>query len=122
MIVRSGGKWYVGVYLSNECSQDAVLDDVDALVKKSEKGVNEFTMIGIDDLFDGVSFERAEKNAVTALKRAHGIDFGVDVKRARIMHIFPLPERVELKDTTWFRARIIRRVPLPDSSRNTRER
>lgn len=94
VIVRSGGKWYVGVYLSNECSQDAVLDDVDALVKKSEKGVNEFTMIGIDDLFDGVSFERAEKNAVTALKRAHGIDFGVDVKRARIMHVFPLPERV----------------------------
>ena len=94
VIGRAGYKWYVGVYLSDECSQDAVSDDVDSLVKKSEKGVNEFTMIGIHDLFDGVSFEKAEKNAITALKRAYSVDFAVDIKRARIMHVFPLPERV----------------------------
>ena len=123
VIGRAGGKWYVGVFLSNECSQDAVFDDVDTLVKKSEKGVNEFTMICISDLFDGVAFERAEKNAITALRRAYSADFAVDIKRARIMHVFRFPkECTDPRDTTSFRALILLRERLPNSSRNTRAR
>lgn len=94
VIGRAAGKWYVGVFLSDECLPDTVNDDVDVLRKKADRGVNEFSMICISDIFEGLSFEKAEKSAVTALKRAQSVDFVVDIKRARIMHLTPLPERV----------------------------
>ena len=89
------GKWYTGCFLVNECLPNLLGDDADMLRKKSEKGVSDLSLVCASDIFAGISFEKAEKSAQAVLKKGADADFIVDVKRARIMHIFPLPERVK---------------------------
>lgn len=89
------GKWYVGCFLVNECLPNTVSDDAEMLRKKSDRGVSDVSLISVNDIFGGIAFEKAEKSAQTVLKKNADAEFIVDVKRARIMHIFPLPERVK---------------------------
>lgn len=95
LIANIGKKWYTGCFLTNECLPNLINDDADMLRKKSQKGVGDLSMIAADDIFQGVSFEKAEKSAQSALKKDEDVDFIIDIKRARIMHIFPLPQRVK---------------------------
>ncbi len=92
VVGKMDGKWYTGVFLTDECCPSTVWDDPDFLAKKTSSGVNDFTLICMDDISEGASFEKAEKNAKNALKKADECMF-VDVKRARIINIRPLPER-----------------------------
>lgn len=92
VVGKFGGKWYAGVFLTDECCPSTVWDDADFLAKKTSSGVNDFTLICMDDISEGSSFEKAERNAKNALKRADDGVF-IDVKRARIINIKPLPER-----------------------------
>ncbi len=94
VIARIAGKWYVGCFLINECFNDMVGDDVSLLRKRVERGVNDMSVVCADELFNGVAFERAEKSAAQTLKKTEDSEFFVDIMRARIMHIYPLPERV----------------------------
>ena len=94
IIAMMNGKWYAGCFLINECLPNLIGDDADMLRKKSERGVSDLSLVMVDDLFGGIAFEKAEKSAQTSIKKDAEVDFIVDVKRARIMHIFPLPERV----------------------------
>lgn len=94
VICKLGEDWYVGVFLQEECLSETVSEDFDYLSKKSDKGVNEFSAVAIKDIVDGIAFERAEKGAKTAFKRSIDGDFIVDIKRARIMNINPMPDRV----------------------------
>lgn len=87
-----GGRWYVGVFLTDECCPTTVWEDPDFLAKKASSGVNDLTLVCVDDVAEGVSFEKAEKNAKAALKKADECLF-IDIKRARIINIRPLPER-----------------------------
>lgn len=98
VIGHIGDEWYVGVFTTNECLPLLVSDDVELIAQKAEKDVNEFTLVAMSDTVSGVSFEKAEKNAFNAIKKDPAVDFIVDIKRARIMHIYPLPERVLGKD------------------------
>ncbi|MDD4839885.1 MAG: DUF4011 domain-containing protein [Clostridia bacterium] len=91
-------KWYVGCFLINECFSDVVVDDASVISKKLERGVNDISMVNIDDIFNGLSFEKAEKNATDQLKRAENIDFFLDIKRSRILSIRPLPERIKTEN------------------------
>lgn len=94
VIALAGGRWYTGCFLTDECLPNLVSDDAELLRRKSERGVSDLSLVTAEDLLQGVSFEKAEKSAQTALKKGVDAEFIVDVKRARIMHIFPLPERV----------------------------
>ena len=94
IIAMMNGKWYAGCFLINECLPNLIGDDADMLRKKSERGVSDLSLVMVDDLFGGIAFEKAEKSAQASIKKDAEVDFIVDVKRARIMHIFPLPERV----------------------------
>lgn len=95
IISRIGGKWYAGCFLVNECLPNLIGDDTEILRKKSERGVSDVSLVCADDVFGGISFEKAEKSAQATLKKGADADFIIDIKRARIMHIFPLPERVK---------------------------
>lgn len=94
VIGRINGKWYAGAFLTNECFPNVLNDDASIILKKTESGVNELTLICVNDIFQGISFEKAEKSAIATLRKSDNVDFFVDIKRARIMHIYPLPERV----------------------------
>lgn len=96
VILRMGEDWYAGTFLQDECMPLAVNDDCDSLIKKAEKGVYEFSVVSMSDLCAGTAFEKAERAAVAALKKGDA-EFAVDIRRARIMHIEPLPERIASK-------------------------
>lgn len=91
-------KWYAGCFLTNECFSDVVNDDIGLVRQKLERGVNDITLVCVNDTFNGVSFEKAEKSAAAALRKTERIEFILDLKRARIMHVLPLPERVKSED------------------------
>lgn len=94
LIGRVAGKWCVGCFLNNDCFANIVNDDASVVIKKLERGVNELSLIFVDDIYGATAFERAEKSAIAFLKKADTADFFIDIKRARIMHVYPLPERV----------------------------
>lgn len=91
---RSGGAWYVGAFLSDECFGDTVIDDSSLIENKIERGVNEISMVSVSGIFEGLNFESNEKRTVSAIKK-QGIEFFVDLKYARMMNVLPLPERVK---------------------------
>lgn len=98
LIGKSGDKWYVGCFLTDECFSDVVLDDASAVARKVEVGVNDLSVVCVDDIFSGTAYEKAEKSAATSLKKHVEFDFFVDIKRARIMRVYPLPQRVKKGD------------------------
>lgn len=87
------GKFYVGCFLTEQCFNDVVTDDPSAISGKT--GSNELSVISVDALYGGESFEKAEKNANVAIRKANLADYFVDIKRARIMGVRPLPNRVK---------------------------
>ena len=95
LIARIDGKWYAGCFLIAECLPNMLSDDAEMLRKKSDRGVSDVSLVCANDVFGGVSFEKAEKSAQNVLKKGADAEFIIDIKRARIMHIFPLPERVK---------------------------
>lgn len=89
------GKYYVGCYLTEQCSAAVVIDDPAAIAGKAAGGVNELSLVPVDSMYGGESFEKAEKNASSAIRKAAAADYFVDIKRARIMGIRPLPDRIK---------------------------
>lgn len=95
IIGKAGEKWFVGCFLIEQCFSDKVVDDSSVIAGKTVSGANELSVIPLDALYAGEAFEKAEKSATTFLKKLPEIDFFVDVKRARIMGVKPLPTRVK---------------------------
>ncbi len=95
IVGRAGEKWFVGCFLAEQCFGDKVIDDASVIAGRTVSGANELSIIPVDAIYAGEAFEKAEKSASAFLKKLPEIDFFVDVKRARIMGINPLPARVK---------------------------
>ncbi len=94
IVGRGKGTWFVGCFLSDECFADILVDDGAMIEKRAEAGVNELSLLSVSDLSAGVSFESAEKRARTALVKAQEDVLFADVRRARLLGIRPLADRV----------------------------
>jgi hypothetical protein len=95
LIGKAGDKWYVGCFLSDECFSDVVIDDCGLIARKMESGVHEISVVSINDIFAGIAYEKSEKSAAQFFKKCDNLDFFIDIKRARIMRIYPLPQRIK---------------------------
>ncbi len=95
VVGKSEEKWFVGCFLTEKCFADKIIDDASVLAGKTLSGSGELSLISVDAVYAGESFEKAEKSATAFIKKAPNIDFFVDVKRARIMGVKPLPARVK---------------------------
>lgn len=93
-----GGKWYVGCFLGDECFNDEIVDEASLIWKKIDSSVKDLSLIRLADIFEGAAFEKSEKNTAVSFKKLNSIDFFVDIKRARIMGITPLPGRVKTEN------------------------
>ncbi len=96
LIGKFEDKWYVGCFLTNDCFPNVINDDAGIIRKKAE--IRDISLICASDIIEGISFEKAEKSAVASLKKVENVDFFIDVKRARIMHYYPLPDRIMKPD------------------------
>ena len=95
VIGKIHGQWLVGCHLINDCLPEIITDDGSIVRKKFDSGVNDISLVTISDLFQCIPFEKAEKNAYKLLKKFDDVEFFLDLKRARIMKIFPLPDRIK---------------------------
>jgi hypothetical protein len=91
---KSGGAWYLGAFLTEECFPDTVIDDASLLENKLEKGVNDISLVAVGGIFDGMTFESNEQRAAANIKK-QGIEFFADVKYARMMNVRSLPQRIK---------------------------
>ncbi|MBQ5926312.1 MAG: DUF4011 domain-containing protein, partial [Clostridia bacterium] len=82
-----------GVWLYENCFIDCVSDDTERLKQYLSDGINNLSCFDIADLFSdkSVAYSTSEKHFIQKLDLGDYYDKYVDVKRARIGKIYPLP-------------------------------
>ena len=86
----------VGSWLIPDCFADTAGDDVSLLSKRLSKGIEELAFVSVKCLFSGniKSFDQAADDAAAVLSNVDRFLMVIDVCRARMSHIRPLPLRV----------------------------
>lgn len=95
LLITTVGHIFTGVWLEDRMFPECVQDDYSLITKRLASGVNEITVVETTCLTTGkdVSFDRArtigEQNFTT-----QQVEYIIDVHRARMSHVLPLPQRV----------------------------
>ena len=82
-----------GVWLYESCFLDCVSDDTERLKKYLSDGINNLSCFDVADLFSSknAAYSTSEKHFLQKLESGEYYDKYVDIKRARIGKIYPLP-------------------------------
>lgn len=96
IVFKSGKDWGAAVWLSEQCASEAVIDEGSYISKRTVGGINELSAISVKDITAKIAYEAAEKRCTSLLKDS--FDFAVDIKRARILGVKALPERIMTAD------------------------
>ena len=96
LLAFSEGAIMVGVWLIPDTFVDAVSDDVSLLSKRLARGIEEVAFVNVKHLFAGgyASFDNALADATAVLSDADKFQMVLDVCRARMSRVRPLPMRV----------------------------
>jgi len=99
LLILQPGHILVGVWLEELSFAESIQDDLSCLSKRLADGVNEILLVESTALTAGksIDFEAASKLATESLYEKP-FDFLVDVRRARLSGIKPLPMRLSGKD------------------------
>ena len=95
LLITTVGHIFTGVWLEDRMFPECVQDDVSLITKRLASGVNEVAVMETTAVTTGrdFSFDQArtlgEQNLVTKQ-----VEYIIDVHRARMSRIFPLPQRV----------------------------
>jgi very-short-patch-repair endonuclease len=100
LLVVIKGHAFVGSWLIDETFADSVNDDVSLLKKRTVSGINEIALV--ESTFMNVgqnqSFDEAINSANYKLVNENDFLLFVDIKRARLAKIMPLPQRIKTSD------------------------
>ncbi|MBD5101353.1 MAG: DUF3320 domain-containing protein [Subdoligranulum sp.] len=95
LLITTVGHIFTGVWLEERMFPECVQDDVSLITKRLASGVNEIAVVETTAVTTGkdLSFDQArslgEQNLVT-----HQVEYIIDVYRARMSRISPLPQRI----------------------------
>ncbi len=95
LLITTVGHIFTGVWLEEKMFPECVQDDVSLITKRLASGVNEIAVVETTCVTSGkdLSFDNArtigEQNLTT-----QQLEYIIDVHRARMSHISPLPQRV----------------------------
>ncbi len=110
LIVFTGEKALVGVYLDESISSSPLLDNDTELLNLASKGFNR--LILIDPVYaskeKNADFSYAVNEGYLALQNNHSFLYGVDIFASRKEHILPLPTPIKAEDTS--------KIEFPDFS------
>ncbi len=96
VIVLQKGHAYLGVWLVDDCYLCSVCDDASFVEKKCSEGINEMLVLECTvAATEKASFEYAIETAERNLADHDLFELFIDVKRARLECIRPLPRRIE---------------------------
>ncbi len=93
----------VGAWLYDSCFLDGVGDDMERIGKYAADGINNLSLFDVDDLFDNqsIGYPTAEMRFLQKLQ-AGGYETYVDIRRARIDNLRPLPLRVKAQSVDGY--------------------
>ena len=100
LLVFLPGHIFAGVWLENLTFSEAVLDDVSQLTKRLADGIGEVAVIESTCLTAGKSVPFDEACAAAVKELQTPVEYIIDVSRARLSGIRPLPQRI-LKADGW---------------------
>lgn len=94
---------FVGVWLEEHTFPEAVQDDPSLVTKRFAEGVNEIAVVECTLFTAGknVNFDDARERAQKHFLKNPPVDLIIDVKRARLSGILPLPLRILSEDGLW---------------------
>ena len=102
LLVLMNGHIFVGAWLVDSVFSSAVSDDVSFLRKESSDGINEMVFVESTCIASSsaISFEDAVDNAAKSLWDETNFNMFIDICRARMERIRPLPQ-LSKKDGHW---------------------
>lgn len=98
LLVLLPGHIFAGVWLEDQTFSEAVLDDVSQLTKRLADGIGEIAVIESTCMTAGKSITFDEACAAAVKELQTPVDYIVDVSRARLSGIRPLPQRIQKED------------------------
>ncbi|HZJ86754.1 MAG TPA: DUF4011 domain-containing protein, partial [Erysipelothrix sp.] len=100
LLIVINGHAFVGAWLINDTFADCVNDDVSLLKKRIAHGINEISLVESTCMNAGhiQSFDEAINSANYKLVKEEDFILFIDVKRARLSGIKPLPQRIKTSD------------------------
>ena len=99
LMITTVGHIFAGVWLEERMFPECVQDDVSLITKRLASGVNEIAVVETTCVTTGEdrSFDDARAAAERNLTRQQ-VEYIIDVRRARLSGIRPLPQRVHTND------------------------
>lgn len=93
LLITTRGHIFAGLWLEDKMFPECVQDDPSLITKRLASGVNEMAVVECTSMTTGadLSFDDARRIAESTLPQTEYI---IDLQRARLSHILPLPQRV----------------------------
>lgn len=100
LLILQPGHIFAGVWLEEQTFPEAVQDDPSLLTKRLADGIGEVAVVECTALTAGKSLDFDGACAAAERELSEPIEYIIDVSRARLSGIHPLPQRI-LTDTGW---------------------
>jgi DNA polymerase III delta prime subunit len=112
LLIVISGHAFAGFWLVEESFPESVQDDLSALTKRMAKGTSYICVVESTGLAtdSGLTFERAELQAQQHLSDPSNFLYSIDIHRARIGGIRPVPTR------TWINGQFVFQTPPMDGA------
>ncbi len=100
LLVLQSGHIFAGVWLEDLTFPEAVQDDASLITKRLAQGVGELAIVECTAFTAGkeMRFDSARTSAEKSLQK--GVEYIIDVRRARLSGVTPLPQRV-MTENGW---------------------
>ena len=93
LLIATEGHIFTGLWLEERSFPECVQDDVSLIRKRLASGINEIAVVETTGLTAELSFDRARAAGEQSLT-ARPLECFIDVRRARMSRITPLPQRI----------------------------
>ena len=102
ILLLLSGHIFAGVWLEDSSFPETVQDDASLVTKRLADGVNEMAVVECTAFTAGksISFDSARRTAEKQLLGDDPLEYVIDVKRARLCGVLPLPRRI-CTDDGW---------------------
>ncbi len=97
LLVLMKGHIFAGLWLEDMSFPESVQDDASLITKRLANGINEIAVVECTAFVAGdesLSFDNAQKIAEKHLADLSSVDFFIDVNRARLSGVKPIPMRI----------------------------
>ena len=96
LLIMQDDHAFAGCWLINDMYADSVNDDPTVITKRTAEGINEVILVETTGANDGakMTFDQAVATANENIKNINKFDFVLDVSRARLAGVQPIPQRI----------------------------